>query len=216
MSDREAGPVRMMATLGFAGMASGLALVGIFLVTQPRIERNRAEALEAAVFQVLRGAAERVTLVLRDGALRPLQTSEDAVPGEEAIYAGYDDVGDLLGYAIVAEGPGFQDAIKLIYGFDPDRGRVVGMRVLESRETPGLGDKIAKDEAFLESFRDLSIAPEVVAVKKGRQRDNEFDAISGATISSVAVARIINQANARWVDLLPPAGMAADPEPKGG
>ena len=216
MAEREAGPVRMMATLGFAGMASGLALVGIFLVTQPRIERNRAEALEAAIFQVLRGAAERVTLVLRDGALQALERSEDAVPGEEAVYAGYDDAGDLLGYAIVAEGPGFQDAIKLIYGFDPARGRVVGMRVLESRETPGLGDKIAKDEAFLDSFRDLAIVPEIVAVKKGRQGDNEFDAISGATISSVAVARIINQANARWADRLVSADAAARREPRGG
>mgnify|MGYP002065470792 CR=1 FL=1 len=37
----------MMVTLGIAGLCSGLAIVGIFLVTQPMIERNRAEALEA-------------------------------------------------------------------------------------------------------------------------------------------------------------------------
>ena len=49
------------------------------------------------------------------------------------------------------------------------------------------------------SFDDLSIDPQVVAVKKGsKAAANEIDAITGATISSKAVVRIINQANARW------------------
>ncbi|MBW1687048.1 MAG: FMN-binding protein, partial [Deltaproteobacteria bacterium] len=104
---------------------------------------------------------------------------------------------------IPAEGAGFQDTIKLIYGYDPTRRRVVGMQVLESRETPGLGDKIIKDDSFLDCFRDLAISPDVVAVKKGRTQDNEIDAISGATISSLAVVRIINEANARWIERLP-------------
>ena len=77
------------------------------------------------------------------------------------------------------------------------------MQVLESRETPGLGDKIRKDHSFLDSFHDLAISPKVVAVKTGRKHDNEVAASSGATISSVAVVRIINEANARWIDRLP-------------
>ena len=67
--------------------------------------------------------------------------------------------GALVGFAIPAEGAGFQDTIKLIYGFDAASHRVVGMGVLESRETPGLGDKIAKDADFLASFRDLRRGP---------------------------------------------------------
>ncbi len=200
----------MMATLGIAGMCSGLALVGIFLLTLPRIERNRAEALEAAIFEVLRGASARVAFVVREGVLARYESPGGNLPKEEAIYAGYDDTGQMVGFAIPAEGPGFQDTIKLIYGYDPARGRVVGMQVLESRETPGLGDKIMKDDTFLDCFRDLAISPDVVATKKGRTQDHEVDAISGATISSVAVVRIINQANARWIDRLP------EPEPAPG
>jgi electron transport complex protein RnfG len=85
------------------------------------------------------------------------------------------------------------------------------MEVLESRETPGLGDKIIKDETFVANFRDLAVTPELVAVKKRRTRDNEVDAISGATISSNAVVRIINQSNARWLVRLPePEAPSAD------
>jgi electron transport complex protein RnfG len=199
----------MMATLGIAGMCSGLLLVGIFLLTLPMIERNRAEALEAAIFEVLRGASARVAFVLREGVLARFDSPGGTLPKEEAIYAGYDDAGELVGFAIPAEGPGFQDTIKLIYGYDPARSRVVGMQVLESRETPGLGDKIMKDDTFLECFRDLAISPDVVATKKGRTQEHEVDAISGATISSVAVVRIINEANARWIDRLP----NLEPEP---
>jgi len=39
-----------------------------------------------------------------------------------------------------------------------------------------------------------------VVVKSGKKSDNEVDAISGATISSKAVVKIINDSNARWLD----------------
>jgi electron transport complex protein RnfG len=192
----------MMGTLGTAGFGSGLALVGIFLVTAPLIERNRAEALEAAIYRVLPGAQSRKAFVVREGALAPFEGPGGSLPREEAVYAGFDGEGKPLGFAIPAEGPGFQDTIKLIYGYDPARRRVVGMEVLESKETPGLGDKIFKDQDFVATFRDLAIDPEVVLVKKGRKQDNEVDAISGATISSGAVVRIINRANSHWLDQL--------------
>ena len=196
----------MMATLGFAGMFSGLAIVGIYLVTLPRIERNRAEALEAAIYRVLQGAISRVAFVLRDDALFRYQSPDGSLPKEEAVYGGYDEAGALVGFAIPAEGGGFQDTIKLIYGYDVTSQRVVGMEVLESRETPGLGDKIIKDADFVGDFRNLAVEPEIVATKKGATQENEVDAISGATISSVAVVRIINESNRRWLARLEAAG----------
>jgi electron transport complex protein RnfG len=192
----------MMLTLGFAGLCSGLAVVGIFLATKGRIERNRAEALEAAIYQVLDGARSRVAFVLDGDRLARHPGEKGSLPDQEAVYAGYDEQGALVGFAIPAEGPGFQDTIKLLYGFDPEGRRVVGMEVLESRETPGLGDKIIKDDSFIENFRDLAIDPEIVVVKAGRSERNQVDAISGATISSNAVVRIINDANARWLERL--------------
>jgi electron transport complex protein RnfG len=216
MNAPQAGPLRMMSTLGIAGLCSGFAIVGIFLATQPRIERNRAEALEAAIFRVLQGARSRAAFVLRGTDLVPYESPDAGLPKEEAVYAGYDDAGALLGFAIPAEGAGFQDTIKLIYGFDAVARRVVGMEVLESRETPGLGDKIIKDADFVANFRNLAVDPEVVVVKEGRTNDNEVDAISGATISSKAIVRIINASNERWMDrvaaLTDTAGSAGGPE----
>ncbi|MEW8139698.1 MAG: FMN-binding protein, partial [Candidatus Thiodiazotropha endolucinida] len=97
-------------------------------------------------------------------------------------------------------GPGFQDTIRLLYGYQPKQRKVVGMEILESRETPGLGDKIYKDAEFVSNFDALSVEPEIVTVKRGaKAAPNEVDAITGATISSKAVVRIINQANQQWL-----------------
>ena len=107
-------------------------------------------------------------------------------------------------------GPGFQDTIAILYGYKPGEKIVVGMEVLESRETPGLGDKIYKDAVFVAGFSALSVEPEIFAVKKGtKSQPNEIDAITGATISSKAVVRIINEAHAAWSAQLAGTGFRA-------
>jgi electron transport complex protein RnfG len=108
-----------------------------------------------------------------------------------------------VGYAIPADGSGFMDTIKLIYGFDPTRRVIVGMAVLDSRETPGLGDKIITDSEFHENFVALVVEPEIDAVKKGKKTaENQVDCITGATISSEAVVSILNRSTQRWLPVL--------------
>jgi electron transport complex protein RnfG len=206
-SIKRAGPLRLIITLGIAGFFSGLVLVTVFLATQPLILRNQAEALEAAIYRVLPGSTTQKPFVLEEGALVPFEEEGGRVPLQDAVFGAYDDNGQLVGFGIPSEGPGFQDTIKLIYGFDVENENIVGMEVLESKETPGLGDKIIKDQDFLDSFKALSVEPEVLAVKPGEsQSSNEVDTISGATISSKAVIKIINEGNRRWLDLVSQIG----------
>jgi len=75
--------------------------------------------------------------------------------------------------------------------------------VLESRETPGLGDKIIYDEQFHENFVELAVEPTIVGVKRGEKTNpNEVDTITGATISSNAVIAILNGSSQKWLPLL--------------
>ena len=195
---------RLVVTLALAGLVSGIAIIGIYEATLPTITINKARELREAVFKVVPGAARMQKLVYKnDEFIASVETEKD----EQAIYGGYDDEGIFIGYAIPGAGPGFQDTIGLLYGYKPDRQLVIGMEVLESRETPGLGDKIYKDADFVASFKELLIEPEIVAVKKGkRSMPNEIDAITGATISSKAVVRIINEAHVVWSVRLPRPG----------
>lgn len=195
---------RLIATLGIAGLLSGIVLVGSYLFTLPIIQANRAQALQEAIYRVLPGTSRYQPLVLEGGRLvagEPGQTAK----GEEAprVFAGYDGTGKLTGFAISAKEPGFQDVISGIFGFDPVDDAVIGFEVLESKETPGLGDKIMKDDAFKANFGRLAVEPEIVTVKSGaRQRPNEVEAITGATISSKAVVRLLNKGLEEWRPLL--------------
>ena len=211
----EPGSFRLVATVGVAGLLSGLAIVGTYEATLPRILENQAAALRAAVFEVVPESARLSPLVEADGTLAPVDPGAAAAGGQAPgagaeVFAAWTEAGEFAGYAIAAEGPGFQDTIKLLFGFDAERQRVVGMQVLESRETPGLGDKIYKDAEFVAEFRDLAVSPEVVVVLKGTDASpNAVDGITGATISSKAVAKIVNAGTARWKDRLPAEGFAA-------
>lgn len=199
---KEPGTLRLIFTLGLAGLVAGLLLVGVYLGTLNRIKHNQDEALKKAVYQVVPGSREMQKLVWTGDKL----VTDPKAKGE-AIYAAYDANGKFMGYAIPGEGPGFQDTIKLIYGYDPAKKIIIGMAVLESRETPGLGDKIDKDPAFKANFKALAVEPSVVAVKHGtKTAPNQIDAITGATISSKAVGKIIAHTDDMWLPRLPPAG----------
>jgi electron transport complex protein RnfG len=204
MSSKEASSFRLVATLAVTGLLSGLVLVAIFLVTQPIILRNQAEAMQRAIFRVLPGTTTIDMFVLSGEDLQPFESADGSLPAQDAIFAGRADDGSLVGYAIPADGAGFMDTIKLIYGFDPRRRAIVGMQVLDSRETPGLGDKIIFDEEFHENFVELKVEPEIVGVKVAEQPrpSNEVDTITGATISSEAVVSILNDSTQRWLPIL--------------
>ncbi len=82
-----------------------------------------------------------------------------------------------------------------IFGYNPTEKLIVGFEVLESKETPGLGDKIIKDPAFRENFTALAVEPRITTVKEGQKNNpHEVEMITGATISSRTVVKLINKA----------------------
>ena len=207
----EPSSIRLVATLAIAGMLSGALIAGAYQITKPIIEANKARELRAAVLKVVPESTTVSRMVLRDGSI--VAIPDDEQTDEPMIYGAYDDAGNFRGYAIANEGAGFQDVISVLFGYNPATQRIVGMHILSSRETPGLGDKIFKDAAFIANFDDLAIEPEIVVVKDGKDQPNEVDAITGATISSKAVVKIINEANAFWGEHLPQPGKEP-PAPK--
>ncbi len=184
---------RLMSTLAAAGAFAGLAIVLVFGWAEPRIEAHRVEALRAAIQEVLGGPERYETLFVINGSLASELPAGIDSTGLDRVYAGYDSEGERVGFAIAGEQPGYQDIVGLIFGYDPESDELLGMKVLESKETPGLGDKIEKDSAFVASFD--GVVPPIVGVKKGTGAGeaSEVDMITGATISSRTVIEIINR-----------------------
>lgn len=204
---REPGSARMIGTMGAIGFACGMLIVLTFQLTLPTIERNKREALERAIFEVVPGAVTKETFTERDGRLVPAP-NEDMTP---RYYACYDGDRALVGVAVEAEGQGFQDLLKLLYGVSTASQEVVGLKVLQSKETPGLGDKIETDPEFRANFEALDVGVTgdggiehpIVLVKPGEKTQPwQIQAITGATISSRAVATILEKSTAVTVPLI--------------
>jgi electron transport complex protein RnfG len=188
-------PWQLYRAMVGVGLVCGLLIVSVYLATLEVIAANRAAALQRAIFRVL-----------------PAAVSYQRFEMEQTIYAGFDDQQQLVGLAIAAQGMGYQDVIRILYGYDPGRQQIVGMEVLESKETPGLGDRIEKDPVFVDNFTaldvavaadGLSLSNPIVLVKPGtKNRAWQIDGISGATISSAAIAKILGSSSERWVPRL--------------
>lgn len=190
---------RMIMVLSGIAMLSGFLVVLTSQLTAPRIAENQRLAIERAVVQIIPGAVSFREFVLDEKGLQPL----DSGGSGEVIYAGYDVDNKLAGIAARAGAQGYADMIYLLYGYAPDCQCIRGIKVLKMAETPGLGDKIIKDAAFVSNFDALdarldgtgtALENPIVTVKHGnKQHAWEIDAVSGATISSKAVGKALNQ-----------------------
>jgi len=121
----------------------------------------------------------------------------DPLLGSKSPQAAYIALKDGKPSAIIlhATAPdGYSGAIQLLVGIQAD-GRLAGVRVLNHRETPGLGDKIdLAKSTWIRSFDGKSLqtpSAEGWAVKKDR---GEFDQFAGATITPRAVVKAVHKA----------------------
>ena len=197
----------MILVMGLVGFLASALLVATFVVTEPYIEANLAEYLEQAINEVLPEAVTRDTYVIDNDSLR----KEDGSAGRR-VFATYNADSLLSGIVIEAQGQGYADVIRIIYAYSFDCACIVGMKVLESRETPGLGDKIEKDPMFIENFSQLDVrwSPErrelegalELVTRQIKSEAWQIDGIAGATISSRAITDILNRSNDIVIPLL--------------
>ncbi|MCK5354119.1 MAG: FMN-binding protein [Methyloprofundus sp.] len=190
---------KLITTLATVAMISGLLVVLVYEFTKPIIAENQRLATERAIFKVLPTAKTRLTFMVQQDKLT---LADDKAVGE-LVYAGYDKQNKLVGIALNAAAQGYQDTIKILYGYNPDNGCITGFDVLKSTETPGFGTKITTDEGFLANFKCLDaqvnvtqteLANIIKTVRNGaKQNAWEIDAISGSTITSNAIGRMLNK-----------------------
>ncbi|MFY0627448.1 MAG: FMN-binding protein [Reichenbachiella sp.] len=204
-----AGSMKMLRAMVGIGVLCALLIVLTFEGTKPRIAKLRAEALEQAIFKVLPGITKTKAYEFKGGSF---VLSEGKDKTAELIYAGYSDAGEFVGVAIEAAGQGYADIIKVLYGYNPNTQKIIGFYVLESKETPGLGDKIEKDDNFLANFKGLDVnlnealnalVNVVIPVKTGEKNNPwEVEGITGATISSRAIGNLLDVSAQKWAPII--------------
>lgn len=149
--------------------AAALILFGASAALNPLRAANARAELDSALRSVLPGAAE---------------FTPQAYAGED------DNISKIYrtenGYVVETCTNGYAGPITMLVGVN-NEGVVTGAQVRDMHETPGLGARAKNDAAFLGQLRnsrgDLEVGENV-------------DAISGATVTSKAIARSVNSASA--------------------
>lgn len=194
-----ASATRMIVVLGIVACIAGALVVTAYELTLPRIEENRRVALAQAIRALYPAATTRRAYVVSPEGLT---ASSEALPSGQVVYAVFDANERFLGVAAEAASRGYQDVIQLLYAYSPQSQQITALHVLRNTDTPGIGDRISRDRAFLDNFRalDVRLAPDgrhlantIVAVRHGTKTEAwQIDAISGATVTSKAVGRALN------------------------
>lgn len=167
-----------------------LAIVNNF--TLPKIKQNQIDKANNAMKQVFPSA----------DSFEPVSDFEKSSVSVITLKDFYlvKQGGEVVGAIVQAEGPTY-DKGKIIVGIKLD-GTVEGMRVLELSDSPGFGlkandpsFKLASGVTFYEQFNGKNAS-------NGFTVNDNFDGISGATITSKGIGDLINEATRSMIAYL--------------
>ena len=178
-------------TLGVLGAICTALVAFTFQTTRARIAANEQAFLERSLQPVLEG-------IYYDGALSDstiIIQPPHSLPGNEpvTVYRVYADEQPIAALFVVTARDGYSGPIKLLIGIDA-QGVVNRARVLEHRETPGLGDRIESSKSdWIDQFEKTSLAKPVSELWLIKRDGGEFDQLTGASITPRAVVKAIKE-----------------------
>jgi electron transport complex protein RnfG len=183
----------MLLVLGLITLASGLSLGALNDVTYERAANNVLKFKKIpAVVDIYRtmgrdvGPAERLALEAELLAEKRLVETGERSP---LLFFVLTRDGEPAAVALEGTGQGFGGDVGVMIGVDLDSLRVTGVGVTTMSETPGVGTRV-REESFTGQFAGMSGD----AVFKVRKDGGDVDAITGATVSSRAVAGAVDAA----------------------
>jgi electron transport complex protein RnfG len=168
-----------------------LLVSGIEINTADKIERSLLNHKQSIVNDILRNMDYDCLVNVKLATEMPVDlTSSVTVSSIDAIMA------NGLPSAVLIEvvtNSGYNGIIRLLVAVRAD-GVVLGSRVIEHHETPGLGDKIeAHRSDWIDSFIDKSLNNVSSNGWRVKRDDGEFDQFTGATITPRAVVTAVHQ-----------------------
>ncbi len=165
-----------------------LVLAGANALYLPKIKANELQAERVAILYVFdidqSGSSEEILD-------RFEQNVKETTVSDIQMYEYFTPEGETIAYAIPFTGAGLWGSISGYMGVSADLDEITGVVFTDQRETPGLGGRI--DElAYREQFRDIRISNDTT-LTYGEDGENKIDAITGATSTSNAVLKILNE-----------------------
>lgn len=172
----------------FAAATAGLIAL-TFQGTQQRIETAQRQAAQRALLEVIPPERHNNDLLNSVVALSPAQQQALGVGPQALVHIARQD-GQPVALILPAVAPdGYSGDIRMIVGVNMD-GSVAGVRVLQHRETPGLGDKLDLNISdWILTFDGRTLGNPPLPQWAVRRDGGVFDQFTGATITPRAVVR---------------------------
>jgi len=174
--------LRTLFTLGLIGLLAAALLSGVHLATRDRIASEQQRQALATLNQLVPESAYDNELI-EDR----FSTRIPGLPTLATLYRARLDDAPVALLADIITPDGYSGDIRLLVGVHPD-GEVIGVRILEHRETPGLGDQIELERSnWIRQFKGASLVDPPAESWASDKRGGAFDTLSSATITSSAV-----------------------------
>ena len=113
--------------------------------------------------------------------------------GSENNYVVAKQGSEVVGYVFTTSSKSYGGAIKVMTGIDKT-GKVTGVELLSTNDTPGLGLNAQKSEFRDQYKKAIPSSGEFTVTKSGETGDDKINALTGATITSKAVTSAVNDA----------------------
>ncbi|MGL5089064.1 MAG: RnfABCDGE type electron transport complex subunit G [Cetobacterium sp.] len=144
-------------------------------------------SISAGILSIVNGATQKVIKENEKAAVNAARTmvlpkaiafaEDDTIKVDEFEFIpGKDENGRAVGYVVTVSEPGYAANIDFVLGIDR-RGRVTGLNIIGSQETPGLGSKILE----------LEWQKKTIGKDSTYEFNKSTDGFAGATISPNAV-----------------------------
>jgi electron transport complex protein RnfG len=162
-----------------------------YQLTAERISANQQAFLEESLKPALSG-------VIYDNSVTESKLVipvPHRLPGSDGavIYRAYFEGRPVAALFVVTARDGYSGPIRLLIGIGAD-GVVTGVRVLEHRETPGLGDRIELSRSdWVLQFDGKSMSDPSIDGWAIRRDGGEFQQLTGASVTPRAVIKAISE-----------------------
>lgn len=183
----------MIVVLSAIALLSGLALGGLDALTRDRIRDNVLRYKKIpAVAEIYEGVAGTLDEQSRAAVEEELLAEKKYVNlggKEPTLLFLIKKGGEPYAVALEGFGSGFGGDLGVMAGIKLDAEALAGIGITTLSETPGVGSRVT-EESFTLQFRDMPAA----SVFKVKKDGGDIDAVTGATISSRAVAEAVDKA----------------------
>lgn len=180
--------IRPILTLMLICAVSAFSIVNIEGLTRGYIEQQKQQMIVAGYKEVFPNL----------GTIQKLDGVQDSLINE--VVASVSN-GQINGYIYTVHPSGYSGEIVTMLGFDVQKQKITGIKILTQTETPGLGAK-CKETEFTQKFAGKNAKQPLHIVKQNSNNPNDIQALTAATITSRAVVKGVNAARAHFETII--------------